>query len=74
MKKHTLNKQIYPFENLEYQLNDEGLYLNPTQCLPWNKHIQSGYCSCILCLKFIRLYYNELTENKTEEELYLKVW
>ena len=41
--------------------DDKKMYLNPTQILPWNKHIQSGYCPCILCITFIRLYYNELT-------------
>ena len=49
--------------------DDKRMYLNPMQSLPWNKHIQSGYCPCILCIKFIRLYYNELT---TPKELCLK--
>ena len=55
--------------------DDKRMYLNSTQILSWNKHIQSGFCPCILCIKFNILYYDELTENcKTEEELYLRVW
>ena len=50
------------------------MYLNPTQSLPENKHKQSGYCPCILCIKILRLFYDELTENQTEEEIYFIVW
>ena len=55
--------------------DDKRMYLNPIQSLPWDKHTRKGDCPCILGIKFIRLYYKELTENcKTDEELYLNVW
>jgi len=55
--------------------DDKRLYLTPTKSLPWDKkHIQSGDCSCLLCIKFIGLYYKELTQNKTDEEIYYNVW
>ena len=50
------------------------MYLNPIQSLPLDKHTQKGNCPCILCIKFIRLFYNELTESKTEENLNWNVW
>ena len=54
--------------------DDKRLYLNPIQSLPWDKHIQKGDCTCILCIKFIALYYNELSKNKTDEEKYWSIW
>ena len=54
--------------------DDKRMYLNPIKRLPWDKHTQKGDCPCILCTKFFRLFYNELTENKTEEEIYWNVW
>ena len=54
--------------------DDKRLYINPIQSLPWDKHTQKGDCPCIYCLKLIGLYYKELTENKTDEEIYFNVW
>ena len=54
--------------------DDKRLYINPIQSLPWDKHTQKGDCPCIFCLKLIGLYYKELTENKTDEEIYWSVW
>ena len=54
--------------------DDKRLYINPIQSLPWDKHTQKGDCPCIYCLKLIGLYYKELTENKTDEEIYWSVW
>ena len=50
------------------------LYINDTISVPWDIHTQKGYCNCILCIKFIGLYYKELTQNLTDEEIYLNVW
>ena len=55
--------------------DDKRLYLTPTKSLPWGKkHKQSGDCSCLLCNKFIGLYFKELTQNKTDEEIYYGIW
>ena len=54
--------------------DDKRLYINPIQSLPWDKHTQKGDCPCIYCLKLIGLNYKELTENKTDEEIYWSVW
>ena len=59
--------------------DDKRVYLNPIQSLSWDKHVQSGDCPCIYCLKLIGLYYEELTINddgskKTDEEIYFNVW
>ena len=54
--------------------DDKRLYINPIQSLPWDKHTQKGDCPCKYCLKLIGLYYKELTENKTDEEIYWSVW
>ena len=51
--------------------DDKRLYLDPIKSLPWDKHTQAGDCQCILCIKFIRLYYKELTQNRSDEEIYL---
>ena len=55
--------------------DDKRLYINPIQCLPWDKHTQKGDCPCIYCLKLIGLYCKDLTINvdgskKTDEEIY----
>ena len=50
------------------------MYLNPIKSLPWDKHTQNGDCPFILCIKFIGLYYKEMNENKTDEEIYLITW
>ena len=31
--------------------DDKRVYLNPIQSLSWDKHVQSGDCPCIYCLK-----------------------
>ena len=59
--------------------DDERLYINPLQSLPWDKHTQKGDCPCIYCLKVIGLYYKDLTINvdgskKTDEEIFMNVW
>ena len=59
--------------------DDKRLYINPIKSLPWDKHTQKGDCPCIYCLKLIGLYYKDLTINddgseKTDEEIYLKIW
>ena len=59
--------------------DDKRVYLNPIQSVSWDKHVQSGDCRCIYCLKLVGLYYTELTINddgskKTDEEFYFKVW
>ena len=59
--------------------DDERLYINPIQSLPWDKHTQKSDCPCIYCLKLIGLYYKELTINddgseKTDEEILLNIW
>ena len=54
--------------------DDKRMHLKPIKSLPLDKHTQKGDCPCILCIKFIGLYYKELTENKTDEEIYLYTW
>ena len=34
---------------------DKRVYLNPIQSLSWDKHVQSGDCPCIYCLKLVGL-------------------
>ena len=64
--------------------DDKRLYLNPIQSLSWDKHIQSGDCPCIYCLKLVGLYYKELSPSETDdgcpakplpdEEIYYNIW
>ena len=58
--------------------NDKRVYLNPIQSLSWDKHVQSGDCPCIYCLKLVGLYYTELsTRDGTslpDEEIYYNIW
>ena len=54
--------------------DDKRVYLNPIQSLSWDKHTQKGDCPCILCIKLVGLYYKELTENKSDEEIYYNIW
>ena len=42
--------------------------------MPWDIHTQKGDCNCILCIKFIGLYFNELTYNLTDEQIFINVW
>ena len=54
--------------------DDKTMYFNPIKSLPCD-NTQKGDCPCILCIKFIGLYYKELTEKcKTDEELYFYTW
>ena len=54
--------------------DDKRLYINNTQSVPWDIHTQKGDCTCILCIKFIGLYYKELTFGLTDEKFYYNVW
>ena len=54
--------------------DDKRLYLDPMKSLPWDKHTQAGDCQCILCIKFIGLYYKELTQNRSDEGIYYNNW
>ena len=60
--------------------DDKRVYLNPIQCLSWDKHTQKGLCPCIYCLKLIGLYYKELSTSETDgrclqdEETYYTIW
>ena len=58
--------------------DDKRVHLNPIQSLPWDKHVQSGDCPCIYCLKLVGLYYTELsTRDGTslpDEEIYYNIW
>ena len=58
--------------------DDKRVYLNPIQSLLWDKHVQSGDCPCIYCLKLAGLYYIELsTRDGTslpDEEIYFNIW
>ena len=59
--------------------DDKRVYLNTIQSLSWDKHTQKGDCRCIYCLKFVGLYYTELTINddgskKTDGDYYFNVW
>ena len=73
------NHSIKVIEQNKLALNsfdDKRLYINNTQSVPWDIHIQKYECSCILCMKFIGLYGKELTHNKTDLEVYynIKYW
>ena len=67
----TVQKQDNPVLN---PFDDKRVYLNSIQNLSWDKHTQKGDCPCIYCLKLIGLYYEELTANKTDEEIYYNIW
>ena len=54
--------------------DDKRLYLDPVKSLPWDKHTQAGDCQCILCKKFIGLYYKELTQNRSDQEIFYITW
>ena len=59
--------------------DDKRVYLNPIQSLSWDKHVQSGDCPCIYCLKLIGLYYKELSSEThgrclRDEEIYYNIW
>ena len=54
--------------------DDKRLYINNTQSVPWDIHTQRCDCTCILCIKFIGLYYQELMYNKTPEQIFWSVW
>ena len=64
--------------------DDKRVYLNPIQSLSWDKHVQSGDCPCIYCLKSVGLYYKELSTSETDdgcpakplpdEEIYYNIW
>ena len=58
--------------------DDKRVYLNPIQSLSWDKHVQSGDCPCIYCLKLVGLYKTELsTRDGTslpDEEIYYNIW
>ena len=60
--------------------DDKRVYLNPIQSLSWGKHVQSGDCPCIYCLKLVGLYYKELSTSETygrrlrDEEKYYNIW
>ena len=60
--------------------DDKRVYLNPIQSLSWDKHVQSGDCPCIYCLKLVGLYYKELSTSETDcrclqdEEIYYNIW
>ena len=53
---------------------DKRVYLNPIQSLSWDKHVQSGDCPCIYCLKLVSLYYKELNDGLSDEEIYYNIW
>ena len=40
--------------------DDKRVYLNQIQSLSWDKHVQSGDCPCIYCLKLFGLYYKKV--------------
>ena len=82
----TTNTNNYSIRSNQHQLtvekqtklalnpfDDKRMYLNPIESLPWDIHIQSKCCPCILCIKFIHLYYEELSENRSDEEFQLNV-
>ena len=68
--------------------DDKRVYLNPIQSLSWDKHVQSGDCPCIFCLKLVGLYYKELHTSVVtsemdgrcaelrlrDEEIYYNIW
>ena len=58
--------------------DDKRVYLNPIQSLSWDKHVQSGDCPCIYCLKLVGLYYTELSTSDgtslPDEEIYYNIW
>ena len=58
--------------------DDKRVYLNPIQSLSWDKHVQSGDCPCIYCLKLVGLYYTELSTGDgtslPDEEKYYNIW
>ena len=54
--------------------DDKRIFLTEEQSLQGDKHIQSEYCLCIYCIKFVMLYQKELTESKTCEETCMNVW
>ena len=58
--------------------DDKRMYLNPIQSLSWDKHVQSGDCPCILCIKLVGLYYTELSTRDgkpiRDEEIYYNIW
>ena len=55
--------------------DDKRMYLNPIKSLPWDQHTQNSDCPRILCIKFIGLYYKELTKKcKMDEELCFYTW
>ena len=54
--------------------DDKRMYLNPIQSLSWDKHTQKGDCPCILCIKLVGLYYTELCDGLSDEEIYYNIW
>ena len=64
--------------------DDKRVYLNPIHSLSWDKHVQSGDCPCMYCLKLVGLYYKELSISETvdgcpakplrDEEIYFNIW
>ena len=54
--------------------DDKRLYLNNLDSVPWNIHTQKGDCNCLMCIKFIGLYFKELTFGLTDEEIFYNVW
>ena len=54
--------------------DDKSVYLNRIQSLSWDKHVQSGDCPCIYCLKLVGLYYKELSDGLSDEEIYYNIW
>ena len=53
--------------------DDKRMYLNPIKSLPWDIHRQTSECTCILCIKFIRFYYDEISNDLSEEETQSKI-
>ena len=67
----TVQKQNKPALN---PFDDKRVYLNPIQSLSWDKHTQKDDCPCIYCLKLVGLYYKELSDGLSDEEIYYNIW
>ena len=50
--------------------DDKRLYLNNIYSVGWDIHTQKFNCNCILCMKFIGLYYEELSYGLNDAEIY----
>ena len=57
--------------------DNKRMYLSRVKSLPWDKHTQPRKCGCIILYKIciiLLLYYKEICDGKTDEEIVLSVW